>query len=230
MTLGDLIRAVREALDDTATPYLYDDEELTRYLNNAVDEVAIRTRMLQDDNGPACRIDLVAGQARYEYAEEVIVIRAVHVPGRSKPVVRTTAARMDRIRPGWAHEAQQHGIPEYAVMNLEQKAITLVPPPAEAGVMQLRVWRMPDEGERMEATDDEAEPVLFLHGAEGLKHWALFECYMKKDGELHDPKRAETHLGLFEGLFGSRPSLHQLTLWSTQPTTGPRRAAGGIDI
>jgi hypothetical protein len=220
--LGQLITAVRDVLDDHATPPLYTDDELTRYLNTAVSEACLRARLLKDDSGDACRIALVEGTARYDIAPEVIVVSAVHVDGRSQPVIRTTAARLDRIHPGWSHEVQTNGVPEYAIFDPEQKTLTLYPAPAAAGTCYLRVWRLPDESEVME--EDQDEPVITLPDPESLKHWALHEAYLKRDSEMYDPDRAAQHEADFERRFGPRPDVHTLTLWSTQPITGPRRA------
>lgn len=224
MNLGQLLQAVRVDLDDTVGPsYLYADEDLTRYANNAVTEACLRARLLHDDHSRHARVALVAGQARYSLSPEVFAVRAVHVPGRAEPLIRTNATRMDWLVPGWSHQAQTPGIPKYAVYDVQQKTLTLHPPPSEAGTAHLRVWRQPDETERMEEADDDV--AVAMAAPETLKHWVLFEAYSRKDGESGDDKRAADHLALFAAIYGERPSEHVLNLWSTQPTTGPRRAA-----
>lgn len=220
MTLEQLLVAVRDLLDDHATPPLYSDEELTRYLNNAVGEAALRLRCLQDDSSDLCRITTVPDQTRYTVADEVLVVRAVHVTGRSDSLTRTTAERLDRIRPGWSHEVQASSVPQYVLFDLQQKMLTLFPAPATAGTLYLRVWRLPLPDEQMEGGQD--EPAIVLPDPESLKHWALHEAYLKKDAELYDPERAAQHEDVFTRVFGPRPSTHDLMLWSTQPITGPR--------
>jgi hypothetical protein len=220
MNQGQLLAASRDTLDDNSEPPLYPHEELSRYGNNAVAEACLRARLLQDDSGDACRIDLEVGVSRYDIAPEVFAVRAVFVASRAEPLIRTTAARLDRIVPGWSHQAQTNGVPKYAVFDVQQKTLTLFPPPATAELCSLRVWRQPSEAERMVEDDD--EPVVAMSDPESLKHWILHEAYLKKDGELYDPEKSATHLGLFAERFGPRPDEHTLTLWSTQPITGPR--------
>lgn len=222
MELSQLREAVRQALDDTSDPPLYEDAELDRFANNAVAEACLRARLKQDDHSPLTRIALVAGTARYPLNPCIFAVRAVHVTGRKHPIVRTTAHRLDALVPGWSHEAQTAGVPEYAVFDVQQKTLTLHPPPATDGTLYLRVWRQPSETELME--DDGDEPAVLLTSPETLKHWVLHEAYLKKDSELYDADKAATHLGLFADRYGERPNEHTLTLWSTQPTTGPRRA------
>lgn len=218
-----LIGIARDALDDVAEPPLWTDAELNRAYNSAVLEACLRARLLQDDTSDLTRIDMVAGTARYALASEVIVTRAVHVSGRSEPLIRTTAARLDALCPGWSHEDQAEGVPKYAIFDVQQKTLTLHPAPADAGTIFLRVWRLPTVEEQMQEGDNNAEPVIFLPDPEALKHWVLRECYLKRDAETYNPDRAAEHEADFERRFGPRPSVHDLTLWSTQPTTGPRR-------
>lgn len=222
MELSQLRDAVRDALDDNSNPPLYPDAELDRYLNNAVAEACLRARLYQDDSSDLTRIPLEVGVARYALDPCIFAVRAVHVSGRTRPVVRTTSARLDDLCPGWSHLAQTNATPEYAVFDVQQKTLTLHPPPANGGTLYLRVWRQPSEAERME--DDGDEPAVLLTSPETLKHWALHEAYLKKDSELYDADKSGAHLGLFVDRYGERPNEHTLTLWSTQPTSGPRRA------
>jgi len=222
VNLGDLLQAARELLDDVGGFTHSSDEKLTRYFRNAVREAALRTRTLQDDSSDACRVTLVPGQARYPLDPAILVVRAAYVPGRRQPLELVKAAVLDRVAPGWSHEAQQNAIPRYAVFDVGQKVIHLWRPPAEVGVMHLRVWRLPFEEEEFEVADLEAESPIWLPDPESLKHWVAFEVYSEKDSELHDPARASTHLGYFEGIYGPRPSNHDLQLWSTSRLVGMR--------
>lgn len=222
MNLGDLLLAARELVDDVGGFTHSSDGKLTRYYRNAVREAALRTRTLQDDSSTACRITLVPDQARYQLDPAVLVVRAAYVPGRSRALELVKATVLDRVAPGWAHEEQQSATPRYAVFDVGQKAIHLWRPPAEAGVMHLRVWRLPFPEEEFDVTDLEAGVPLWLPDPESLKHWVAFEIYNEKDSELHDPARAQNHAAYFEAIFGPRPSNHDLQLWSTSRIVGQR--------
>lgn len=222
MNLAQLLGAVRDVIDDAAGFQLLTDETLTRYLNNAVLEAAIRTRTLQDSESAACSITLVVGQARYELNKKIIVVRAAFVPDRRDGLVLTKASKLDCIAPGWAHQVQQNSVPRYAVFDVSGKAITLHPPPDKVGNMKLRVWRLPFEEEEMQVGEPTGEPVLDLPDPESLKHWAAFEVYNHKDSEAYDPERAKYHYGIFEDIYGPRPTNHALQLWSTSRIVGQR--------
>lgn len=207
---------VRVMLDDAIEPYLYPNEFLLASLNSGITEVALRTRCLHDDSGPACSVPLVAGTSRYTLLPEVLVVRAAHIVGRRDPLQQVTAAMLDKLEPGWCSDTVlRQGTPEYIVFDLSQKSITLFPVPAEAAELRLRVWRLPDQSEQIEELDD--EPAIALPDPMVLKHWVLHECYLVKDSELYDKERAALHLQQFEDRFGPRPTIQALQQWSVSP-------------
>lgn len=217
---------VRVMLDDTTEPYLYETDFLLASLNSGIAEVALRTRCLQDDTGPACTVETKAGTSRYTLLPEVIVVRAAHIVGQRDPLKRTTAAMLDKLEPGWCSDAvPRQGRPEYIVFDLAQKSITLFPVPAEVAELRLRIWRLPDESEQIEDLCD--EPVILLPDPMVLKHWVLHECYLVKDSELYDPERAALHLQQFEERFGPRPTIQALQQWSVSP---PGRRTQVVDF
>ncbi len=207
---------VRVKLDDAVEPYLYSTEFLLGSLNSGFVEVALRTRCLQDDTGPACSVPVVAGTGRYDLSPEIMVVRAASIDGAREPLKRTTTAVLDKIEPGWnSMVPARQGRPEYIVFDAAQKTATLFPVPAENGTLRLRVWRTPDESEQLEDLED--EPVIVLPDPMVVVDWVLHECYLVKDSELYDPERSKFHLGLFEARTGPRPSLQALMAWSTSP-------------
>lgn len=225
MELGQLVNAVRDLLDDHSQPPLYGDDELTRYLNNAVAEACLRARLLQDDTSALTQLPVTAGTASYKFNPAIFGLQAVHLSGRREPLIRCTAAYLDREAPGWRHMPPPPSAPRFVVLDLQQRTLVLYPTPDADGTLFLRVWRQPIEVERMEEDDD--EPVVVLTDAEQLKHWACYEAFMKKDSELYDADKAAQHLQLFTDRFGDRPSEHALMLWSTQVSGRPRR--NGLD-
>ena len=72
MTLGELIASFREDATDKVETYLWEDEAVTRWLNEAQDEAAVRGRLLLDDSTPAVTtIAVNAGQASYQLHAKV---------------------------------------------------------------------------------------------------------------------------------------------------------------
>lgn len=218
MNLGELRCALRELLNDVVQPTLWSDEQLNRYLNNAVREACLRARLLKDDADSLprlCRFSVTAGQPFIKLAPEVLVVRSGALDSEALKLWAVTSDSLDRYLPMWESRYMQPGTPGFMVMDLAQKTLRLVPTPTASDTLRLRVWRAPLEKELM--VQDGDEPVIQLPDIEELKHWAAHEAYLKKDGESADANRAATHLALFEQRFGSRPSLHEMARWADSP-------------
>lgn len=210
-------------LDDTVADYLYSDEDLNRRINNAVREVCLRTRVLQDATSSACSVTLVVGQSSYKLASNIMVVRGVFVPTRRDGMKLVTSGRLDKLHPGWSHFDPHNGIPEFAVFDVGQKRITLYPAPAAVGTMKLRIWRTPNDAELM--TKDSHVPIVALPDPEEMMNWAAYESYLTKDGEEGDDKRAGAHLALFDARYGPRPTAAELQNWSTSPLVHSRMSS-----
>lgn len=218
MNLGEMRKASRVLLNDEAEPPLYEDATLDRWWNNAVREACIRARLLKDDADtlPAlCLLDVVAGESLIRLKPEVLVVRLGMLVGSFHKLWALTAESMDRYRPNWDSDTRQHATPQVIIMDLAQKSIRLWPTPEAAGILRLRVLRMPLKKELMTKLDD--EPVIRIADIEELKHWVAHEAYLVKDAEVYNPGAAAQHLALFEQRFGVRPSLHQMARWADSP-------------
>ena len=63
MTVAEFIERFRLEMADNAAPYLWSDEEIVAYLNEAVDEACIRASLIEDSTTPVvCVLPLVPGQ------------------------------------------------------------------------------------------------------------------------------------------------------------------------
>lgn len=225
MNLEEGIGLVRRDLDDMAQPYLYSDEEITGWYNQAVLEAAIRARLIKDDhvsNPDLCELTIAADEALVPLHPAIFVVRYAAIVGAYKPLKRVTSKTLDRFEPGWdLREADSLGAdPQYLVMDLAQGQARLWPPPKAECTLRLRVWRKPLDEEKMELPDD--EPAIRITDQEALKDWVLRCAYLVKDSELYDPERATTHEGIFETRFGPRPTEHALQRWLDNPPTAPR--------
>lgn len=216
MNLGELRASLREMLGDDTPRYLWSNDTLDRFLNNAVREVCIRARLLKDDADSLpklCLLNFDGGQTRIKHAPEILVVRSGTIDGQCHKLWALTAESLDRREPGWDASGET-GTPRYVVMDLAQKTLRLFPTPDVAGVLRLRVWRVPLATELM---TEKKEPVVVLPDPEELRHWAAHEAYLVKDSETFDPSRSVEHLALFEQRFGSRPTLHEMARWADSP-------------
>lgn len=219
MTVEELLTEIRRKLDDEVTPPLWADADLFRYLNNAVDEVCERTRVLQDSTSDVCSITLAADTASYTLDPSVFAVRRARIEGQRDPLDLVNAKDLDRLSPGWDDSTlASTGTPTHAVFDLGDTTITLHPAPSEEMTLRLTVWRRAIESEILE--DDADEPVIPARFHRKLVDWVLFEAYSDSDTEKRNEEKAALHEAAFERAVGRRPSAHEMRQWSTARTTG----------
>lgn len=218
VNLGDLRAATRAVLNDIVEPYLWQDDFIDHALNNAVREACIRARLLKDDEmtqPKLCQYTVQPNQPLIAFDPTILVPRSGRMASGYHKLWALTAESMDRVRPCWENSMETPGCPRFMIMDLSQKTIRLHPTPEIADTLNLRVWRMPQPTELMQADAD--TPVIQIPDAEELKHWAAYEAYLSPDGESAHTERAQLHLAYFEQRFGARPSLHEMARWADSP-------------
>lgn len=219
MTRDEIIAQAREWLDDEVASYLWSDDALHRYANEALDQACLRTRALIESALPdLCRIELVNGQPDYPLHPAVIVARRVawHPPdGRSPcPLRRVSWDTMDRQDAGWTTRT---GRPEAVVQDVQRRILRLdcIPTrPEQLGELHLTVWRRVLPDERM----DDAESVPSVLPDEQhlpLAHWICYRALLRQDVDARDARAAAEHLGQFEMAFGPMPTAAQIRALAT---------------
>lgn len=201
MTVEDFIAAFRSDTRDITVPYLWTDEDIVRYLNDAVDEAAERAFLIEDRATPACsEITLIPGQATYDLHPSVLRIKRATFDG--KPLHISSVEAEDNQGFGW--ENREGPQPQKFIVNGQATTITFVPSPTEAGTVSLTVYRT---GLTPLTTDaDTAEPELKPVYHTRLKDWMYRCAYLKRDAETLNEAKAAEHEAMFERAFGTRPS------------------------
>lgn len=220
MELSAILEACREELDDSIEPFLWSDELLVRYLNEAIRQACVRARLLVESTLPMCAIAVVAGQERYNLDPSVIVVRRAALRSRpSDPLFRTNTAALDRFRCSWRNE---QGRPEFVVMDQQGagRQLLLTPKPTEADTLDLVVLRYVTEDEVLSADDPTGEPAIPPEHHEALVHWVCQRALRVSDAEARDLRRADDQLGMFEAHFGPAPTAAQLQELAIDRLTG----------
>lgn len=198
MELKALISAVRTRLDDLTKPFLWSDDEITLYLNEAEREAAERALLIEDDRTPSVvEIALRANIGEYDLHESVLSILRAKIDGQAKPLTLTTRAKLDTQVKDWEDEA---GTPECFIDD--EARIVIYPIPSAVGVLRLRVKRLPiDPLDRQEMTRG---PEIHERHHYRMIDWALRCAYLKPDADTFDQKRADTYEAEFTRSFGVR--------------------------
>ena len=196
-----LRRRVRLLAQDTATPYLWQDEDIDDWLNEAQQEAAIRARLLRatPQSHPAlCEFSLTAGESAVTVPDALYEITHQEwaVGSERRPLKLVSREWMDTTLPGW--RAMPAGEPDYLVQDRQQ--LEVVPPPIADGAVLIEGYRLP---EPMGADDE--EPGIPLAHHIYLVQWALHVGYSLPDAETFNPGKSQAAEAEFTRYFGARP-------------------------
>lgn len=224
MTLRELLKLLRRAIlndrsDRTAgsSDYLWEDETLVTYINEAQRRLATQGLVLRDaTTDEVTKITLVAGQSTYVLHESVIAVMSAKNSTQVADLNRVGHSVLAAYRApsdNWIDPAGFTGLPAGATLaystdeglqavdsdSLSQIALRVHPVPstAEAGnVIRLRVVRKPLE--KLVAGDLGAEPEVPEDYHIEMLDWAAYLALRIVDDDAGSPKRAEDFKASFE--------------------------------
>ena len=168
MTFDELVAHLRgSVLRDTATPALWTDIELGRYLNEAQDQFARRTHCLADEESAFTSLVTVAGTALYTLDDQIVFVADVaHSDGT--PLRAAVRARMSR---SIGQSRPRHYSTDAAV-----RQIRLYPTPDAIYTLSLLVARKP--AKLVDGTDvPEIDEDYHL----ALCEWAAYRALRNND-------------------------------------------------
>ncbi len=194
MNLGDLIANFRVDERDTAAPYNWPDEDLTRWFNESVEEAAIRSSLLRE----TLSLSLIPADFEISLPARIIEVRTARiVEGSSTYWLKPTDRyEQDRLASDWRDTT---GRPTAFIHD--DSAITLNRIVEAAADLKLECYRVPVN----QMADDSDEPEISAAHHRRLDGWVRYRAYMVPDSDFGDKKRAEQGLADFEDYFGRRP-------------------------
>lgn len=196
-----LRRRVRLLAQDTTLPYLWQDEDIDDWLNEAQQEAAIRARLLRatPESHPAlCEFSLTAGETAITVPDQLYEIshQEWNAGGERRPLKLVSREWMDTTLPGW--RAMPAAEPDYLVQD--RQALEVVPAPSIDGAVLIEGYRLP---EPMDLDADEPRIPLAHHIH--LVQWALHVGYSLPDAETFNPGKSQAAEAEFTRYFGARP-------------------------
>lgn len=203
MILSELIRRFRVAAFDNEQPYLFADQDITDWLNDAVKEAAIRGRLIHDSTTTGvCTISTQPNVSIYALHESLYEINSIHWlnvddPYRVNPLSLISQEDMADRWHDW--RTREPNSPEYAIQH--DTNIRLVPAPNVAGVITLEGYRVP----LVPMTLDTDRPEINIIHHEYLIQWALHKGFGIPDSEVFDMNRSALAEQEFADYFGIRP-------------------------
>lgn len=199
MTLDELITKFRGEASDDVAPYFFSDLDITQWLNEAVDEAAIRSRLLYDEDA----IAVVAGTHTYPTDPVVVdVTKAFFTPtgGSVTELHIVDRDELGRLMRDWRTSTAD---PAYLVQD--DTTVRIVPTPTVDGELLIEFYRT----QLVAMSDGNNVPEIAAQHHRHLVHWALHQGFKRPDSETMDPKRSEAADTEFSRNFGLRQTANR---------------------
>jgi hypothetical protein len=183
MTGAELLEYVRrDLLRDSALPYLWGDDLILMYLNEAEQTMAEETYCLSDNTSEVTVLNIGLGQAEYELDERVLHVYSATIEGDNFPLYNLTRRRTP------TNSLTVTGRPVSYNLDEAANTITFHPAPDEDLTILLRVARLPLE-DFTTSTEPEINKRLHLD----LCEFAAYRCASQPDADGFNAKAAKEY-------------------------------------
>tara|TARA_R110002110_G_scaffold415835_1_gene657223 strand:+ start:38767 stop:39513 length:747 start_codon:yes stop_codon:yes gene_type:complete len=208
-----LIQQAAEEADES--DLLWTTAELRHYANEAIREVAIRTRCIRDNARNVAgftSFELAPGENEVSIDHRILVVRKVFWNG----IVLWPDSEqfLDEASSTWREDTTD--CPRRFVLNRSARQLMLVGLPTTAGTVSFDVIRMPMKA--IEQGIPEIPPKYLPH----CLHWMCHLAYLKNDADTADANQAANYETLFTAAVGPSRTDHEVELAYHQQ--GRRRA------
>lgn len=199
MTLAELIAEYRRDENDIRLPYLWSDEDLTAWFNEAENEAAIRAGLLFDVIEVPLVIDATAVTLD-PAIHEVLRVDLRDASGATHKLWLSDRLEQDRLNGSWR---ELSGLPNAAIVDDKEIVFNRI---ADADyTVVIEAFKRPAAA--MSADDDEPEIAALHHSR--LADWVRYKAYSIPDTDFLNLRKSERSFEMFEEYFGRRPTSKQ---------------------
>ena len=200
MTSDELFDAFREDVSDLASPHLWSDSEVYRYMNDSYVMFVRLTGGVPDSTSPLTQIPVYTGEANAEISPLILRIRDAQLVSLGRPlkIINHTDLPLvslpdyGTIRDVYLNNLS--GEVRYMLIGQQRGLATWIQVPAEDDTVQLSVYRLPLE--RIVGPEQEFFDIGDEHH-EHLLLWMKSRAYGKQDAETFDKGRRDEYKAAF---------------------------------
>ena len=201
MTSDELYDAFRSDVMDVASPYLWSNSEVWRYMDDAYKMFVRLTGGVADATSPLTQIDVVTGEADAEVSPLILKFREARLvsTGRILKIINhtdlptTSSADYGQLRQMYLNKTP--GPVRYMLVGKQRKLVTWLQVPTEEDVVDTTVYRLPlnritDFGQEFSDIGEEHHEHLLL--------WMKARAYGKQHADTFDKGRADFYAAEFK--------------------------------
>lgn len=201
MNTSELYDAFRQDVVDLAKPYLWSDDEVFRYMNDAYVMFVRLTGGVADFTSDICAVDVTTGEATSTISPAIMRIMSATRRSDNKPVAVINSTDMNKLRSSDYGQAKalvmdnRTGNVNYMVQGLQPNTVRWIMIPEVDDIVDLHVYRKPLSritGSEQELTDVNEDH--HIHLMDWMKHLA----YKKPDSDTYNPNASATGKADFE--------------------------------
>lgn len=195
MDSGELLAQLRLELRDTVTPYLWEDTELYRYIDEAQKTFCRLTGGLADATSEVARMAVTTGERYATLSPLVIKLRAAFdEDGKKLEIINFEDLEFDGSEGVALFTDVPGGEIKQLVVGMEPNQVRVINTPTADQTLSLIVYRYPLEDIEGAGQDLEVDAQHHLH----LLKWAKHLAHLKSDAETFDRGRAAQNKAEFE--------------------------------
>lgn len=167
-------------LRDTARPYLWSDDLIYRFLNEAQDRFCRRTYALLGDESDLTTFDTEIGVASYALDPKVLMVNSARISTQPHDLDSRTRSAIP------THLVDSTGTPSLFTQDEAATKIRLYPVPDAVYTVVMRVSRLP-----VTQIADAVAPEIPEQYHLDLAEWAVYRCLNNNDPDGSNARAAE---------------------------------------
>lgn len=191
MDKATLLQTLRRDLQDEVAPFLWQDEELLSYLDQAQLEFCRITGGIADARSPFLKQTVAAGTEWVELDPRILKIRSADFYEENGRHYKLELMNMEDTELDRCPHAL--GLPIGLVLGESEEAARITYIPIVAGELRLVVFRLP----LVSIIAPSGEPEIPLEHRPILLLYAKYLAFMKTDAESFNKDSADTNLMMF---------------------------------
>lgn len=181
-----IVELFRKDVSDETKPYLWSDDEVFGYLNDAQETLVREIGGIADSTGPVTQIEVDAEQENAKFSELILKVRGAYLASTGAPIKVLNYENLERE--GYRLDGRV-GTLRAIVTGMDEGVIVLLDRPSVADTIRLIVDRMPREVIDIDHAPQELEVDEKHHRKLIIGMKAL--AYDKQDAETFDKRKAK---------------------------------------
>lgn len=195
MTPLELHDRFRVDMSDTELPYLWSDDEVWSYADDAYSMFARLTGGIPDASTDITSLAITAGEARSPCSPLILKVRDAYLDSTKRRLLLRNVEDAPLIPVGdygsiSGAADRESGDVRAMVIGEEEGSVRWVGVPTADDVAKLTVFRLPSKRINEDSSDSDLDEIHYRHHIH-LLLWMKHLAYGKQDAETYDKGRAE---------------------------------------